>query len=101
MMGRQRGDHSQLFYLFNLEGRVPANHLLRRINPVVTRVLTDLREKLAPFYSDINRAQHLSRFAMLTVVAERSVTSSSSQRRPRAIDATNVARVSDRIGRAP
>jgi transposase len=55
MMGRQRGDQSQLFYLFNLEGRVPANHLLRRINPVVTRVLTDLREKLAPFYSDIGR----------------------------------------------
>src|ERR1039457_5360999 len=53
MMGRQRGDQSQLFYLFNLEGRVPANHLLRRINPVVTRVLADLREKLAPFYSDI------------------------------------------------
>src|ERR1035437_5779871 len=48
----------------------------------------------------IFRAQHLSRFAMLTVVAERSVTSSSSQRRPRAIDATNVARVSDRIGQA-
>jgi hypothetical protein len=47
MMGRQRGDQSQLFYLFNLEGRVPANHLLRRINPVVTRVLADLREKLA------------------------------------------------------
>jgi transposase len=55
MMGRQRGDQSQLFYLFNLEGRVPANHLLRRINPVVTRVLADLREKLAPFYSDIGR----------------------------------------------
>src|SRR5450759_4564664 len=55
MMGRQRGDQSQLFYLFNLEGRVPANHLLRRINPVMTRVLADLREKLAPFYIDIGR----------------------------------------------
>ena len=39
MMGRQTGDQSQLFYLFNLEGRISANHLLRRINPVVTRVL--------------------------------------------------------------
>jgi hypothetical protein len=39
MMGRQTGDQSQLFYLFNLEGRVPAGHLLRRINPMVTRVL--------------------------------------------------------------
>ncbi len=46
MMGRQTGDQSQLFYLFNLEGRIPANHLLRGINAVVTRVLSDLREKL-------------------------------------------------------
>ena len=36
MMGRQTGDQSQLFYLFNLERRIPAGHLLRRINPVVT-----------------------------------------------------------------
>ena len=34
MMGRQTGDQSQLFYLFNLEERIPASHLLRRINPV-------------------------------------------------------------------
>ena len=33
MMGRQTGDQSQLFYLFNLEERIPASHLLRRINP--------------------------------------------------------------------
>ena len=39
MMGRQAGDQSQLFYLFNLEERIPARHLLRRINPTVTRVL--------------------------------------------------------------
>jgi len=55
MMGRQTGDQSQLFYLFNLEGRIPAGHLLRRINPIVMRVLADLREMLAPFYSDIGR----------------------------------------------
>jgi len=55
MMGRQTGDQSQLFYLFNLEGRIPAGHLLRRINPVVTQILAGLREKLAPFYSDIGR----------------------------------------------
>jgi transposase len=55
MMGRQANDQSQLFYLFNLEGRIPAGHLLRRINPVVTRVLFGLREKLAPFYSGIGR----------------------------------------------
>jgi hypothetical protein len=34
MMGRQTGDQSQLFYLFNLEQRIPASHLLRRINPI-------------------------------------------------------------------
>src|SRR6266566_1375853 len=35
MMGQQTSDQSQLFYLFNLEGRIPAGHLLRRINPTV------------------------------------------------------------------
>jgi len=55
MMGRQAGDQSQLFYLFNLERRVPAGNLLRRINPVVTRILVELRDKLAAFYSDIGR----------------------------------------------
>ena len=52
MMGRQTSDQSQLFYLFNLERRIPASHLPRRINPVVTRILTDLREILALFYSE-------------------------------------------------
>src|SRR2546430_15648011 len=55
MMGWQTGDQRQLFYLFNLERRIPASHLLRRINPIVMQVLADLREKLAPFYSDIGR----------------------------------------------
>ena len=55
MMGRQTSDQRQLFYLFNLEERVPSSHLLRRINPVVTRVLADLREKLDPFYSETGR----------------------------------------------
>ena len=55
MMGRQAVDQSQLFYLFNLEQRIPADHLLRRINPIVAWVLADLRATLAPFYSDIGR----------------------------------------------
>src|ERR1700726_5072241 len=55
MMGRQAVDQSQLFYLFNLEEHIPADHLLRRLNPIVTRMLANLREKLAPFYSDIGR----------------------------------------------
>jgi len=45
-------------------------------------------------------ALHFSRFAMLSVVADGSVISSSSQCRPRAINATSVARVSERMGRA-
>jgi hypothetical protein len=49
MMGRQTGDQSQLFYLFNLEERIPERHLLRRINPIVTRVLVELRERLKSF----------------------------------------------------
>jgi transposase len=55
MMGRQTVDQSQLFYLFNLGERIPKHHLLRRINPIVTRVLADLHAKPAPFYSDIGR----------------------------------------------
>jgi transposase len=55
MMGRQTIDQSQLFYLFNLEGHIPVCHLLRRINPIVTRILADLRDKLQPFYSEIGR----------------------------------------------
>ena len=55
MMGRQTGDQSQLFYVFNLEERIPDRHLLRRINPIVTGVLDEIREKLRPFYSEIGR----------------------------------------------
>jgi transposase len=55
MMGRQKVDQSQLFYLFNLEARIPLRHLLRRINPVVTRILADLCAKLEPYYSEIGR----------------------------------------------
>jgi transposase len=55
MMGRQTGDQNRLFYSFNLEERVPEHHLLRRINPVVTGVLAELRTKLQPYYSEIGR----------------------------------------------
>jgi hypothetical protein len=41
MMGLQTGDQSRLFYSFNLEGRIPEHHLLRRLNPIVTRVLVE------------------------------------------------------------
>ena len=55
MMGRQTVDQSQLFYLFNLKKRIPARHLLRRINPIVGRILGEFRQKLQPFYSEIGR----------------------------------------------
>jgi transposase len=55
MMGRQGSDQSQLFYLFNLERRIPQRHLLRQINPIATKLLGDLRPKLEPLYSDIGR----------------------------------------------
>ena len=55
MMGRQTVDQSQLFYLFNLEERIPPHHLLRRINPLVGRILADVRDKLQSFYSEIGR----------------------------------------------
>jgi transposase len=55
MMGRQAVDQSQLFYLFNLESRIPERHLLRRINPMVTGILAGVRERLEPFYSEIGR----------------------------------------------
>jgi transposase len=55
MMGRQIVDQSQLFYLFNLEKRIPERHLLRRINSIVGRILGEFRQKLQPFYSEIGR----------------------------------------------
>src|SRR5476649_620585 len=53
MMGRQRDNQNQLFYAFCLEDCVPADHLLRKINPFVD--LSDLRGHLAPFYSTMGR----------------------------------------------
>ena len=46
------------------------------------------------------RRLHRSRFAMRSVVSDASIVSSLSHRRPRAMPATSVVRVSERIGRA-
>jgi len=54
-MGRQAGNQSRFFYAFNLDELIPEGHLLRRINPIVTSVLAELRGKLKPFYSEIGR----------------------------------------------
>jgi len=53
MMGRQASDQRQLFYAFDLETVVPADHLLRRIDAVLD--LNDLRSHLSPFYSHTGR----------------------------------------------
>ena len=53
MMGRQGGDQAKLFYQFCLEDRVPADHLLRKIDRFLD--LSTLREQLAPFYSPVGR----------------------------------------------
>ena len=49
MMGSAVGQQDRLFYAFNLEDRVPANHLLRRIDAVLD--LSWVRNDLAPLYS--------------------------------------------------
>ena len=53
MMGRQGGDQSQLFYLFNLERRIPARHLLRRVNPVVSEYWLTCAAGWCPFIATL------------------------------------------------
>ena len=55
MMGRQDCVQRQLFYEFDLDAMIPADHLLRRLNVFVTAALADLHARLTPFYSDIGR----------------------------------------------
>ena len=53
MMGPAVDRQDRLFYAFDLDDRVPSNHLLRRIDAVLD--LSWLREELKPHYSDISR----------------------------------------------
>src|SRR5512135_1640224 len=53
MMGQQNGTQDRLFYSFNLDAHVPADHLLRGIDRFLD--LTELRQHLAPFYSHTGR----------------------------------------------
>jgi transposase len=53
MMGQQSGGQAKLFYEFCLEDRVPADHLLRKIDRFLE--LGDLRRDLEPFYSPMGR----------------------------------------------
>ena len=49
MMGEHSGNQDRLFYSFNLDEHVPADHLLRDVDRFLD--LADLRRHLAPFYS--------------------------------------------------
>ena len=49
MMGEQVGRQDRLFYEFCLDDRVPADHLLRRLDAVLA--LSWLRTEMAPYYS--------------------------------------------------
>ena len=53
MMGQLSSGQERLFYSFNLEDHIPANHLLRSIDQCLD--LSDLRHYLADFYSPIGR----------------------------------------------
>jgi transposase len=53
MMGHHSGNQDRLFYAFNLDDHVPADHLLRGIDRFLN--LNDLRKHLAAFYSHTGR----------------------------------------------
>jgi len=55
MMGRQAFDQAQLFYSFNLEERIPARHLLRRIDAFVRQALSDIHRELSAYCSHTGR----------------------------------------------
>ena len=58
MMGRQEVGQVPLFYAFNLEDHVPANHLLRGIDQFLD--LSELHRHLAPHYSHTGRPVELT-----------------------------------------
>src|ERR1017187_5245101 len=53
MIGQHSGNQDRLFYSFNLDEHVPADHMLRGIDRYLD--LADLRRHLAPFYSHTGR----------------------------------------------
>ena len=53
MMGRRKSEQGQLFYTFDLEAVVPADHLVRQIASVLD--LSWVRKELAPHYSHTGR----------------------------------------------
>ena len=59
MMGERRVNQDALFYSFSLERHVPVGHMVRAIDGFVD--LSDLRSRLAPFYSPTGSALDRSR----------------------------------------
>ena len=55
MMGRMHRDQASFFYDFRLDDMILKGHLLRRIEVLLTAVLSDLHAQLGPFYSEIGR----------------------------------------------
>ncbi len=53
MMGQRGGNQDRLFYSFNLDDHVPADHMLRGIDRFLD--LADLRQHLASYYSHTGR----------------------------------------------
>jgi transposase len=53
MMGRRKDEQGKLFYAFDLEGVVPADHLVRQIASVLD--MSWVRKELAPHYSHTGR----------------------------------------------
>ena len=53
MMGRQEREQGQLFYAFNLEEVVPADHRVRGVAVVLD--LSWVRAELEPYYSSLGR----------------------------------------------
>ena len=53
MMGQRSGSQNRLFYSFNLDDHVPAEHLLRAIDRCLD--LADSRQHRASYYSHTGR----------------------------------------------
>src|SRR5450432_986226 len=53
MMGQRGGKQDRLFYSFNLDDHVPADHMLRSIDRYLD--LTDLHQHLEAYYSHTGR----------------------------------------------
>jgi transposase len=53
MMGQRSGKQDRLFYSFNLDDHVPADHMLRSIDRYLD--LTDLHQHLEAYYSHTGR----------------------------------------------